>query len=98
MSPTWRRRHNTDRSLRTCRPLRLECLENRVLLSVLYNEGTSGDLSDSQAAPTPLTLALGTNSIIGTVGTPNNQDWVTLHVPTGIVLSSLVLASYSSAD
>jgi uncharacterized repeat protein (TIGR01451 family) len=88
---------SAQRRIWAVRP-KVEYLEDRVLLSVLWNEGTNGDLSNNQAAPTPLTLALGTNSIIGTVGTPDNQDWVTLHVPTGMSLSSLVLASYASTD
>jgi hypothetical protein len=76
----------------------LEILESRTLLSVIYSESTSGDLSNNQAEPTPLTLALGTNSVVGTVGTGENQDWVTVHVPAGLTLSSLVLASYVSSD
>jgi uncharacterized repeat protein (TIGR01451 family) len=77
----------------------LEVLEQRLVPSVLYDEAVSGDLSNNQAAPTPLTLALGTNSVKGTVGgATGSQDWLTVHVPSGKVLSSLVLATYVSSD
>ena len=77
----------------------LEVLEDQLLLSVLYDESVSGDLSNNQAAPTALVLGLGTNSIKGTVnGSTDSQDWITLHLPTGLSLNSLVLASYVSTD
>jgi hypothetical protein len=82
---------------RLFRPL-LEMLEDRVLLSVLYDESVSGDLSNKQATPTALVLGTGTNSVKGTVGGSDTQDWVTVHVPTGLTLSALVLASYVSSD
>jgi len=66
--------------------------------TTLYNESVNPDLSNNQAAPTPLTLSLGTNSIIGSVGTGDLQDWVALTVPAGDKLMSLVLASYQSTD
>jgi hypothetical protein len=66
--------------------------------SVLWNETSSGDLSNNQAAPNAFTLSLGTNSVIGSVGTPDNQDWIALTVPAGDVLSSLILAAYTSTD
>lgn len=66
--------------------------------STIWNEGINGDLSDNQAAPNAFNLASGTNSIIGTVGGGNSQDWVALTVPAGLELSSLVLAGYQSAD
>jgi hypothetical protein len=67
--------------------------------TVLWNESTNGDLSNNQAAPTPFTLAAGVSSIIGSVtGGSDTQDWVTLTVPSGLRLSSLVLASYQSTD
>ena len=35
---------------------------------VIWNEGTSGDLSGNPLAPTPVLLNVGTYSIVGTVG------------------------------
>ena len=65
-----------------------------------YNEAVSGDLSNSQAAPTPLALTVGANSIIGTVngGTGDSQDWIELTVPAGAQMASYVNAAYSSSD
>jgi hypothetical protein len=65
---------------------------------VLWNESVNGDLSNTQGAPNTFTLSSGVNEIIGTVGTGDTQDWVTLTVPTGLQLSAVVLASYTSTD
>lgn len=65
---------------------------------VLWNEGVSGDLSNTQGSPNMFTLSSGVNEVIGTVGTGDTQDWLTLTVPVGFQLSSVVLASYSSTD
>ncbi len=69
---------------------------------VIWNESTSGNLSADQTNPTALNLSLGTNSIVGSVGamaaTPNKQDWVSITIPQGDVLSTLVLASFVSTD
>jgi uncharacterized repeat protein (TIGR01451 family) len=74
-------------------------LEDRAVPAVLYDEAVSGDLSNNPSAPTQLTAALGVNSVLGTVGGgTGSQDWLTLHVPAGMVLDSLVLFAYSSAD
>jgi hypothetical protein len=64
-----------------------------------YNETVSGDLSNSQTAPTPLTLTLGSNSVIGNVNgsAGDSQDWIVLTVPTGDQMTSFVNAAYSSS-
>jgi hypothetical protein len=64
--------------------------------SVLWNESVSGDLSNNQAAPNTFILAPGTNSVIGSVGTGDTQDWVSVTIPAGDTLSGYVLASYSA--
>jgi hypothetical protein len=68
--------------------------------TVLWNESTSGDLSNNQAAPNAFTLPIGVSSVIGTVtgGGVDPQDWVAVTVPSGASMSSLVLASYNSTD
>src|SRR5262249_17350042 len=85
--------------LPTARP-RLDVLEDRVVPSTLYSEAASGALSNNQACPTVApAMTLGTNSVIGSVvGAGDRQDWITIHVPSGMALSSLVLASYTSSD
>jgi PEP-CTERM motif len=71
--------------------------------ATIYNEATSGDLSNDKAAPTALTLTPGFNSVIGTVsGFPpegtDPQDWVSFTIPTGFVMISYVNARYNSSD
>jgi hypothetical protein len=67
--------------------------------AVLYNEGVSGDLSNNQLAPTARVPALGINSVLGTVfGGGDSQDWISLSIPAGLQLSSVVLAAYAAAD
>jgi hypothetical protein len=72
--------------------------------ATIYNEATSGDLSDDKAAPTPLTLTPGLNSVIGTVagfpefGGTDPQDWVSFTIPAGFVMTSYVNAVYNSSD
>ncbi|HEX3358562.1 MAG TPA: hypothetical protein VHS31_16425 [Tepidisphaeraceae bacterium] len=73
-------------------------LNHGAFATVVWTEGTNGDLSSNQASPTALTFTTGTNSIIGSVGTPDNQDWITFTIPAGFQLSSDVLAAYSSTD
>ena len=67
--------------------------------TVVWNESVNGDLSNNQAAPTPITLSSGINSVIGTVtGGTDTQDWIALTIPTGFQLNSDVLESYQSTD
>ncbi len=71
--------------------------------ATIYNEAVSGDLSNSPAAPTALTLTPGSNSVIGTVngfppGGTDPQDWVSFTIPTGFVMTSYVNAKYVSSD
>jgi hypothetical protein len=66
--------------------------------TVLWNEAGNGDLSNSQSAPTSLILLPGANSLVGSVGTGDQQDWIALTVPAGFQLTSDVQAAYSSTD
>src|SRR6185369_15505401 len=97
VSNSVRRRRGSPFRLAQAHPM-LELLEDRLALSVIYDEAVSGDLSNNQSAPTALTLALGTNSIKGAEGDVDIQDWVTVRVPAGMFLSNLVLASFVSTD
>jgi PEP-CTERM motif len=70
-------------------------------IATIYDEAGSGDLSNSQAAPTALTLTPGSNSVIGTVNGFDNgdgQDWVSFTIPTGFVMTSYVNSKYDSTD
>jgi hypothetical protein len=65
--------------------------------TILYDEGVDGDLSGNRAAPTALTLSLGTNSVIATSDI-DDREYVTLSVPEGMQLDAIILASYVSLD
>src|SRR5262245_10649797 len=65
--------------------------------TVVYDESVSGDVSDDPQAPTPMNLALGTNSFIATMP-GSDLDFITVNVPAGGQLSSLIMAGYSGID
>lgn len=66
---------------------------------VLWDESSSGDLSDNQAAPSTFTLGIGSNNVTGTVnGGTDSQDWLAFTVAAGLQLSSVTLVSYTSTD
>jgi hypothetical protein len=59
----------------------------------IYNEGTSGDLSNDGLNPTVLTFGAGDNMVLGTSGgtaTTTERDYFTFTVPAGMKLSSVV--------
>jgi len=61
---------------------------------VIYDESISGDLSNSGLTPTLLPFLPGINQLFGTTGrtTAVDRDYFTFTVPTGFVLSSIILA------
>ena len=64
--------------------------------ALTHDEGSNGDLSSLEGAPTPLAFTLGANKIIGTVnGLPLDRDYITFTVPAGQVLSHINLLSFS---
>ncbi|MEL6353504.1 MAG: Ig-like domain-containing protein, partial [Cyanobacteria bacterium J06627_28] len=62
-----------------------------------YDEATSGDISNDPNNPLVLTLEEGTTRLTATTGN-SDQEYVTVTVPEGFELSSLVLESYSPND
>lgn len=67
----------------------------------IWDEGTDGDLSTDPAAPTSVTVAIGTNTVIGsTVGSDQgpDRDVFTFTVPDGSALTQLLLTSFVSDD
>jgi len=61
--------------------------------SVIWNESSSGDLSNSGLTPTLLSVSLGANEVFGTTGktTAIDRDYFTFTVPTGTELSAISL-------
>ena len=61
--------------------------------ATVYNEAVQGDLSNSGLSPTQITVAAGSNQIIGTTGQGANgldRDYFTVTVPSGLQLTSLM--------
>lgn len=65
--------------------------------SIIHDEGVDGDLSGDRFIPTAYTLAFGTNSVIAT-SVSGDREYVTLSVPAGMQLDSVVLFSYVGVD
>jgi hypothetical protein len=69
------------------------------LRASIYDESDIADLSNNKAFPTPFTLTLGSNSILGTVnGTNDLQDWIAITVPPGMEMTSYVNAVYNNPN
>ena len=59
-----------------------------------WNEAVSGDLSGNGLAPTALTVAAGSNTVVGTVGDAGfgvDRDYFKITVPPGAKLASIVM-------
>ncbi len=66
---------------------------------VVWYEVVNGDLSNDPSAPTPITLGLGTNTVIAAVYADTDaQDWMAFTFPAGYLLIGLVLGDYDSLD
>jgi hypothetical protein len=66
-----------------------------------YDESVSGDLPNDPTTPHAMALSLGTNSILGTVGSgagADSLDAIALTVPPGMTLAAFTNASYSGAS
>ncbi len=60
----------------------------------VYNEGTSGDLSNSGLSPTFVTVASGSNQIFGATGRDASgldRDYLTISIPTGLQLTGITV-------
>ncbi|MEB3356617.1 MAG: DVUA0089 family protein [Synechococcales bacterium] len=62
-----------------------------------YDEAVGGDISDDPASPLELPLSEGTTQLSATSG-GGDQEYVTVTVPDGFQLDSLVLESYSAGS
>src|SRR5262249_22608840 len=66
---------------------------------VIHDESVNGDLSNDQANPTHFDLVPGVSRIIGLVdGAADIQDWVSIKVPVGSVMTAYTNSAYTSAD
>ncbi|MFL6465665.1 MAG: PEP-CTERM sorting domain-containing protein [Bryobacteraceae bacterium] len=61
--------------------------------ATVYNEAVQGDFSNSGLSPTQVTVATGSNQIIGTTGNSGSgtdRDYFTITVPTGLQMTALM--------
>jgi hypothetical protein len=64
--------------------------------AVIWNEGSNGDLSSNEAAPTPISFGVGSNQIIGSVsGSPLDRDYITFTIGAGQTLAHVNLIAFS---
>ena len=64
--------------------------------AVVYSESIDGELSGIHTSPTPLTLDVGSNSLLGDLaGGGTDVDLLSLVVPTGAELVAIRLAAFS---
>ena len=70
----------------------------------IYDEAVNGDLSNDRLNPTLLVAGLGANTLTGMTVTSSplpggrDFDYLSVTIPTGLLLSSVVLANYSGDD
>jgi hypothetical protein len=71
------------------------------MASVIWDEASSGDLSNDGLAPTSLVVGNGSNIILGTTGNAGqgiDRDYFSFTVPTGTALTSLMLLGNTSVS
>lgn len=63
----------------------------------IWTEDVDGDLSSSAGAPTPLSIALGTNTVSGSVSAASDdtRDYLTFTIGAGQQLSALLLQQWA---
>jgi hypothetical protein len=61
--------------------------------ATVYDEAVSGDLSNSGLTPTAITLADGSNQILGTTGSANglDRDYFSVEVPVGSTFTGILV-------
>ena len=86
------------------RPFLLSLISSAALSSVasaatIWTESVDGDLSSDAGAPTPVTFAMGSNVINGSVSTgTDGRDYITFTIQPGQALSALVLLMYDDLN
>ena len=68
--------------------------------ATIWDESVNGDLSSNAAAPTPVTFAMGSNTIIGTLSSAGgiDRDYITFTIPADVKLSAIHVLSQSPSN
>src|SRR5690349_10797223 len=69
--------------------------------AVVWSEGINGDLTGDRLNPTFVAVANGSNQIVGAsgdTGTGTDRDYFRIAVPTGSVLSSILVLPITAPD
>jgi hypothetical protein len=66
---------------------------------IVWNEAIDGDLSDDPSRPTALSFSIGANTVIGSLGIPDDdiRDFMTFTIGPNQLLTSLTLDTFSPA-
>lgn len=65
----------------------------------IYNEAINGAASNSASSPTSVSLGVGANDILGTIGPSiSNSDYFTFSVGLGQTITSIILEAYDAAN
>ena len=77
----------------------ISCFSAKSYAGIIWNESTSGDLSNNTTLPINLpVLNAGDNRIVGSIGTwwcSDDADVASFVVPDGYILTNLILESYN---
>ena len=66
--------------------------------AVIWNEGVNGALSSSENSPTALSLSVGSNTVISSIGGSAQIEYFSFTLAAGQSLTSFKLDSYVSSD
>ena len=84
---------NNRRIVFGCAALCMSIMAPSAGATIIYDESTSGDLSNSGLSPTILTVSTGSNEIFGSTGRNANgldRDYLTFTVPSGFELAGII--------
>jgi hypothetical protein len=80
-----------------CSGLALAAFAQVASAVTIWDESVDGDLSNLAGAPTEVTVAVGTNTVLGST-LSGDRDFFTFTIPDGATFSALILAALDSTD
>lgn len=90
------------RSALNCAVIAVACIwTSAARAAVVWDESANGDLSGNGLSPTPISVSLGANRILGTTGNSGqgvDRDYFRINVPPGAALTAIVLLDNTSVS